>query len=348
MIRYLSVFILFCLLISCKKESRSQISDFREELSPYLHKLSKEKAIPVSDTLSRSMLSKKATKEELIKLMNFEKPLLRVIAYREIVDRGEYEYFDLLLNHLNDRDKVTWWYYEDAAGHFMVSDLMIMKAQTKNGLSSIQKKVLIEKVLLEHPYLETSKQMIQNIDPDEKYYKLIRERANTVNDKCKEQLGACFALSKFKRKEDVNLLYGLFSKNLNDDSCGNFIFKSIERFPDEKFFPLLSSYFEKHVKGQLSSKYNITDEILYFARAVAAYKNKKALEILEYIEQNNTYINKGFWPPSNKKYVLGALFFHYDKMYDTLINRIKGEFNECERKDLYSKYRQEYEERKEW
>lgn len=349
MIRFVLALLFFFAFASCKKEKRSQLSDFREELRPCLQILSKEKAVPVSDTVARSILKKKATKEELIKLMNFEKPLLRVVAYREIVNRGEPEYFDLLLTHLNDKDKVTWWYYEDAGGSFTVSDLMIRKAQDKNGLSPIQKNVLVEKVLLEHPYLEIADWMIRDIEPNEKYYKLIKERSQSKNEKCGIQSGAAFALSKFKKKEDAELLYDLFSRNINNNSpCAKLTFKSIECFPDHKFFPLLKLYFEKYIKNQLSSKYNITEEISFFVRAIAAYKNKEALEILEYIEQNNTYINKGYWPPSNKEYVLKAILFHYDIIYDELLHKIKNGLSKCDQDDLLFKYRQEFQEKKDW
>ena len=348
MMRIISILLWACILVSCKKESLSEVDDFRKELRPYLEKLSKEKTVPGSTNMARSMLNKTATKEELIQLMNFEKPVVRVIAYREIVNRGEPEYFDLLIKHLDDKGKVVWWYYEDAGGYFMVSDLMIRKAHDKDGLSPIQKKFLVEKVLLEHPYLEASDWMIQDIEPNERYYKLIKERAQTVNEKCGIQLGACFALSKFRKKKDVNLLYDIFSKNINNDLCVDFIFKSIERFPDERFFPLLKLYFENKIKGKLNAENNITEEILLFANAVAAYRNKEALEVLQYLEQHDTYINKGFWPPSNKEYVLVALLFHYDKMYDELLSKVKGELNECDQKNLESRYREEYKERKYW
>lgn len=349
MIRFVLILLFFFALGSCKKENRSHLNDFREELRPYLQRLSKEKAIPVADTVARSMLKEKATKEELIKLINFEKPLLRVVAYREIVNRGEPEYFDLLLAHLNDKDKVTWRYYEDAGGSFTVSDLMIRKAQEKNGLAPIQKKFLIEKVLLEHSYLEVSDWMIRDIEPNEKYYKLIKDRSQFKNEECGVQSGAAFALSKFKKKKDIELLYDLFSRNINDNSpCVKLTFKSIESFPDQKFFPLLKLYFEKYIKKHLSSKYNIEEEILFFVRAIAAYKNKEALEVLEYIEENNTYINKGYWPPANKEYVLKAIHFHYDTIYDELLQKIKNGLSKCDQKDLPFKYRLELQERKDW
>ena len=210
----IQILVLLFFFTSCKEEKyHYKISDFRAELRPSLKSLSKEKSLPSNDTIARNFIEKNATKEELIKLMESKSPLLRVIAYRTIVNRQEPEYFDLLKNHLGDTAKVEWWYYEDAVGKFYVSDLLIRKAKDNDRLSPIQKKDLVEKVLLKHPYLETSSWMIQDINPNEKYYNLIKTRAGLKSEKCGEQLSACFALSKFKKKEDANFLYQIFKKN---------------------------------------------------------------------------------------------------------------------------------------
>lgn len=347
---FLKILIFSIFVISCKKESyKYDISDFRKELRPSLKSLSKEKSLPSKDTIARDFIEKNSTKDELIKLMDSKSPLLRVIAYRTIVNRQEPEYFELLTNHLRDTAKVTWWYYEDAGDVFTVSDLMIRKAQDKDGLSPIQKKYLVEKVLLEHPYLKTSVWMIQDIKPEGKYYNLIKKRAGLKSKNCGEQLSACFALSKFKRKGDVNFLYQVFSKNIKNDNCINWIFRSIEKYPDEKFFAILEEYFDRRIKGKLSAEENIFDNVLYFSRAVSAYKNEKALAILKYIEQNNTYINKPYWPPSNIEYVYKAVLINYDKIYDDFIKQIQKEFKEEDlnkyrfRKDLL-----EYDEKPNW
>jgi len=335
---------------SCKEEKyKYDISDFRTELRPSLKSLSKEKSLPSQDTIARNFIEKNATKEELIKLMDSKSPLLRVIAYRTIVNRQEPEYFDLLTKHLSDTAKVTWWYYEDAGNNFYVSDLMIRKAHDKNGLSPIQKKYLVEKVLREHPYLETSIWMIQDITPNEKYYNLIKKRAGLKRDRCGEQLSACFALSKFKKKEDVNLLYEVFNQNIKNEYCTTLIFRSIEKYPNEKFFPILEDYFNRKIKGKLSTEENIFDDVLYFSRAIASYKNENALSILKYIEQNNTYINKPYWPPSNKEYVYKALLINYDTIYNDFIKQIAKEF----KKEDLSKFRfgqdlLEYNEKPNW
>lgn len=315
-------------IISCKEEKyKYEISDFRKELRPSLESLSNEKSLPTKDTVARNFLEENATKDELIKLMDSKNPLLRIIAYRTIVNRQEPEYFDLLLGHLSDTARVKTWIFEDVLEFKQISDLMIRIAHYKNELSPIQKKYLVEKVLLEHPYLDISTWMIQDINPDEKYYNLIKSRAQTKRKFCGDQLSACYALSKFKKNTDVDLLYNVFDENLKNNECVKLIFRSIETFPNEKFYSLLEWYFEMKIKGKLSSKENIYDEVLYFSRAVASYKNQNALSILKYIEQNNTYINRPYWPPANKEYVYKALLISYDPVYDDLIQQIQKEFD---------------------
>jgi len=342
--------IFFILFISCKEEKyKYDISNFRTELRPSLKSLLKEKSLPLKDTIAQNFIEKNATIGELIKLMHSNNPLLRVIAYKTIVNKEEPEYFDLLTKHLSDTAKVTWWYYEDAGNNFYVSDLMIRKAHDKNGLSPIQKKHLVEKVLIEHPYLKTSTWMIQDINPNEKYYNLIKKRAGLKSGKCGEQLSACFALSKFKKKEDLNLLYEVFNQNIKNEYCITWIFRSIEKYPNHKFFPILENYFNQKIKGKLSAEKNIFDEVLYFSRAVAAYKNENALKILKYVEQNNTFINKPAWPPSNKKYVYKAMLINYDKIYDNLIKQIQNEFKKEDLDELgFGRQLLEYDEESDW
>lgn len=327
----LKIIFFLIFIISCKEERyKNEISDFRKELRPSLESLSNEESLPTNDTVARNFLEENATKDELIKLMDSKNPLLRIIAYKSIVNRQEPEYFDLLLGHLSDTARVNFWVFEDELQYKQASDLMIRIAHFQNGLSPIQKKYLVEKVLLEHPYLNISTWMIQDINPDEKYYNLIKSRAQTKREFCRDQLSACYALSKFKKNVDVDLLYKIFDENLKNFECIKLIFRSIETFPNEKFYSLLERYFEMKIKGKLSSKENINDEVLYFSRAVASYKNQNAVSILKYIERNNTYINHPYWPPANKKYVYKAMLINYDPVYDDLIQQLQKEFDKEE------------------
>ena len=326
--RVFVLLLLSTLFVSCKEERYPyEISDFRYQLRPHLKSLSEEHSLPSYDTVARNFITKHATKDELIRLMNSKFPILRIIAYRTIVNREEPEYYELLINHLSDTARVRWWYYDDVVDDCQISDMMIRKAFDRNGLSPIHKKHLVEKVLLEHPYLDISTWMIQDIDPNPKYYSVIRKKAIKKTRYCNDQLIACYALSKFQKEKDVQLLYNILQVSLEESECFEWVFRTIENFPDPKFYVLLENYFHSHIKGKMSVEKSFKHENEYFTRAIAAYKNRNALEILQYIEQNNTYIHEGNWPPSNKEYVYKAALIHYDSIYDPFINKVEKEFN---------------------
>jgi hypothetical protein len=310
-----------------------KISDFRPELKIHIQNIIAEKQLSYHpDTLALSFLKYNCTKEELLKLLRFENPLVRVRAYRTLIYRNEPNFFSTLLNHLDDTTKVTWWYYDDAAGSFMVSDLMIRKAIESKKLSQDEKQILVDSVLSKHSYLETSDMMIQNTGPNEKYYALIKQRAKLKTNRCGEQSGACYALSKFKKKEDTELLKNAF--NDSDEICISWTFKAIENFPDISFFPILENYYQNKIVNKLGPDKNIDDDVLYFCRAVAAFKNQESLKILEYIELNNTYINTPYWPPYNKRYVFKAINKFNSPIYSKLKDKVKSTLDKDEIKTI--------------
>ena len=287
--------ILTLTVIGCGKAEKYpyKTSDFRSELKIHIQNIITEKQLSYHpDTLALSFLKQNCTKQELLKLLRFENPLVRVRAYRALIYRNDPDFYPTLLTHLDDTAKVTWWYYDDAAGNFMVSDSMIRKAIESKKLSQDERQALVDSVLLNHSYLEDSDIMIRNIGPNEKYYGLIRQRAKVKTTRCGEQLCACYALSKFKKKEDIELLKNVF--NGSDEVCIFWTFKSIENFPDISFFPILENYYQNKIVNKLDPSKNIDDDVLYFCRAVAVFKNPASLKILEYIESNNTYINKPY------------------------------------------------------
>lgn len=147
----------------------------------------------------------------------------------------------------------------------------------------------------------------------------------------------------------MNFLYQIFEESIKNENCTQWIFRSIEKYPDYKFFPILKYYFEKKIKNKLSREENIDDDVLYFSRAVSAYKNEKALQILKYTEQNNTYINKPYWPPSNKKYVYKAMLINYDTIYQDFIRHVQKEFKKEDIDRIgFGQELFEYEERPGW
>ncbi|MEO8240502.1 MAG: hypothetical protein ABI576_20525 [Flavobacterium sp.] len=312
------------LLFSCgdKKPYPNKISDFRPELQIQLVKLAKEKQLPSRDTIARNYLKDNCSKEELLKLLECDNPLLRVIAYITIVNRNEKDYFKILLEHLNDTAKVTYWYYEDAAGDFMVSDLLIREAADSRKLTRSEKNILVDCVLLQHLYLDTSDWMIQDIKPNEKYYSIIKQKSKLKNYRCGVQFGACYALSKFKKKEDLEYLKSIFESL--ESPCEGVIFKTIEQNPNQIYFPILKKYFNETIKKKnLSDTYNFK----YYCRAVASYKNKESLSILTEL-LNASYCPDQWFYELYRDKIFIAIHKYNNPLYENLYEKLKPKMSE--------------------
>ncbi|MGV9004932.1 hypothetical protein [Flavobacterium sp.] len=329
------------ILFSCGRENPypNKISDFRSELQIPLKKLASEKKLPSSDTIARNYIKENCTKEELLKLLKCEDPILRVIAYRTLVNKNEKDYFKILLEHLSDTTKVEWWYYEDAANKFMVSDLLIRKAEDSRKLTQTEKSILIDSVLLNHSYLDISNWMIQDIEPNEKYYSIIKQKSKLKTDRCGVQLGACYALSKFKKKEDLEFLKNIFN-NL-ESPCEDWIFKAIEENPNQIYFPILKKYFDKSVKKK---KQGSSDDLKYYCRAITKFKNKESLELLTQILDRNNYPDTWYFK-YNEEYVFKAIHKNKEPIYDDLYKKLKPKMSEFVMEYLD---KPDYDERKTW
>lgn len=315
------IFILL-ILFGCgdKKKYPNKISDFRNELQIHLKRLALEKELPSDDKIATDYLKEKCTKNELIKLLDCENPKLRLIAYRTILDRKEKGYFNILLGHLNDTSTVSYRYNECVYGEAVISELLI--SYTVERLSPSEKNRLVDSVLLKYPSLGTSTWILQSIEPNEKYYSIIKQKSKIVTDRCGDQLSACFALSKFNKKEDFGFLTSIFSKL--EGPCEDWIFKSIERNPNEIYFPILEKYLNQKIKKEKQSD---SDELKYYCRAIANYKNKKSLLLLTEILDKKNYPDTWYFT-YNEEYVFRAIHKCRVPIYDELYKKLKSKMSE--------------------
>lgn len=311
------------ILYSCGKDPYpNSISDFRPELQTHLKKLASEKELPSKDTIARNFITQNCTKNELLELLKCNKPVLRVIAYRTLVNKKDKDFFKILLGHLTDTAKITWWYYEDAADEFTVSDLLIRKAEEGRKLTRAQKDILIDSVLLKHSYLDVANWMIADIEPNEKYYALIKQKSQIKTDRCGTQIAACYALSKFKKKEDLVFLKNIFSKQ--GSHCEDLVFKAIEENPDEIYFSVLEKYFENVIKKKKQFSY---DELKYYCRAIAKYKNEESLMLFEKLLNKKNYPDP-FYFKYNEEYIFTSIHKYKAPIYEDLYNKLKPKMSE--------------------
>lgn len=298
------------------------ISDFRPEIGKQINNICRKGQIPFSaDSAAKVYLRDSCTKNELLHLLAFENPLVRVVAYRAIVERNEYNYFSILLGHLDDTVKVTWWCADDVICFERVSDIMIQDVKWR--LSRGQKDTLIDRVLTRHIYLDIAWEMMKDIPPQEKYYGIVKAQSQLPPDNC-HHLGLTYALAKFGKQEDLPFMHKQFAAFSDNPYCNNYIFKSIEVFPDSSFFDLLTGYFEAFVESKKQRGY---DDLKYYCRAVAVYKNESSLAILTALTKPGTYPD-AYYIRQNKENVFIALHKHRSPLYESLYNELKPQMSE--------------------
>jgi hypothetical protein len=302
-------------LMACKTNPK-----YRSALQTKIDNLSKDYELGYNDSASVAFLKDSSTKEELLKLLDYKVPMIRILAYRAIVNRSETDFFEILKNHLSDTAKVIWWYFDDASGYFTISDLMIRKAERK--LSREQKDTLIDLVLTSHNYLATASWMIKEIEPQDRYYPIIKSKASPKSDNCHD-LGLSVAIAKFKKKNDVAFLKDKFCQLTDNPFCNDNIFQAIEIFPDSNFFVILQQYFDQYIRKQ--KQFSFSDLDLY-CRAVAQYQNNNALIILSALTEKITYPDD-WYLSDNKQYVFKALYKYICPLYRNLYNKLKPQMD---------------------
>ena len=311
-------------LVGCGQEKKYpyKTSDFKPELKKYLDKIVSRGEISYSrDTLADNFFRDSCTKDELTKLLSSENPILRITAFKAIVNRKEPDYFPILLNHLDDTAKVMWWYFDDAGGDFTVSDLMIGSAE--RYLSPGQKDTLVDKVLNNHIYLDVAVQMMKDIKPQEKFYSIIKTQCQKKSEDC-HHLRLTYALAKFRRQEDIPIIKNNFGQYTDNSYCNTYIFQSFIAFPDTAFFPLLTKYFETEIKKNKQDSYN---DLKYYCLAVAMFKNTRSLEILTALTKKETYPDS-WYLPHNKEYVFTAMHKYQSPVYDNLYKELKPQMSD--------------------
>ncbi len=245
-------------------------------------------------------------------------PLLRIISYRTIVNRKEANKFDILLNHLDDTAKVTWWYFNDACNDFMVSDLMIQKLTKYNQISKTEKDTLIDRILKHHTYLPNAVDIMKEIEPREEYYSIIRKQAELQTDNCHD-LSLLFAVAKFKKQKDINFLKSKMADFTDNHYCNHNIFKAIEAFPDTAFYSILESYIAMKLKLEKQSS---SDDLKYYCRAIAKYKSKRSLKLFEKILNKSNYPDTWYFK-YNEEHVFEAIHKYRGPIYEKLYRKLK-------------------------
>jgi hypothetical protein len=195
--------ILLFTISSCKSETKNSfaIKDFRESLQPYLTKIV-SKGIVGYDSSTR-YIQNHSTDNELKQLSQSEHPVLRAIAFREMMNRSTFDHFNLIMNNLDDTAVVPVDWGEFGFIFYRVSDDMLHNGKWKD---SATKQKTIEEIVLRHNSLSAAYYRLPDLPKKEAYYTTIKQmvlRERNSYDEFSQKEDAMYALASYKRPEDV-------------------------------------------------------------------------------------------------------------------------------------------------
>ena len=311
-------------LLSCKNKSQKSfaIRDFKQSLQPYLTAIV-SKGIVGFDSSTR-FIDANLTYEELKQLSNSEHPVLRATAFRIMLEKPNLNHFDLLMTHLDDTAIVATDAGEWGIRYYTIADDIIHNSTWKN---MSEKNKTIDAVITKHNYLRSAYTILTQIPTDLKYYSYIKEMAQR-NRPFDEIEYALYALAKYKKAEDVNIIKELLLSN--SWGMGFESFKLMEEFPNNAYLEVYKNYF-KHVFYRKICRDHDNTNATEFIKSFATYKIDSSAAVL------NIILNKKPFMPctadtNTLKYELAyAIWNNKCEAYSKLRKQIEGYVKEQEK-----------------
>lgn len=263
-------------------------------------------------------LKKNAASEELVLLTHHHNPVVRCYAFQALAERKDPKTFGVLLQHLNDLEKI-----EHVCGGMSsiggtVGDFFLSIVTSKYGYEdaiklNVSEQKQIDSILLFDPEIKLFAQtgLLWRIVPDPKYYDRLKEiyQRGEGND-----LNALVALSKYRRESDKALIIERLERFSKSQIIGLW---AVRNFPDTTFFPYLQKIQQLEIAKSGSDYFD--DEFiraLYFA--VVQYKNQESRELLL-----NTLNNaKGIAYKWHSKYLWVAVTKYPDPIYKGITDMV--------------------------
>lgn len=243
------------------------------------------------DSCVRNMM----TDKEVIQLSRCEHPVLRAMAFREMLHRKSFNHFDVVMNNLADTAVVL-----TDAGEFGIWDRRISDdiVQTALWKTEEQKDKTIERVLTKHNYLRAAYLILLQIEPQEKYYPFIKDMATRPKLLSEEgyelNFGdiefALFGLARFKKPEDIALIKQKLLHNISELS--EVSFRLMREYPDSAYFEVLQAYHRRRFyrfSGEDRHGFTGNDDnragAMDFIEALVQQQSEKSAKLLDTILQ---------------------------------------------------------------
>lgn len=267
-------FLLLLFVYGCSSHEKYSLSikDFDENLQPVLVKIVATGGLIYTDS-ALQFLYRNITNDQLTRLSNAEQPLLRVVAFNEMLRRPEFDHFGIIMNNLDDTANVVTDNGEFGIWFGTVSDYILDNGRWRD---SIAKNKTIDEVITRHNYLRAAYKILPRLLPQERYYPFIKamvERQRATD----ELIDALYALAKFRYTTDIPFIKNYLlqnTANLNETA-----FELMKEYQDTSYFAVFKKYYPKYFYSTLQ-KDGIAGIPIAFLSTVASYKNEGSRAIL--------------------------------------------------------------------
>lgn len=265
-------------------------------------------------------LQKVSNKEELIELTNHPNGVVRSYSFWALSYNQEVDLFSIVKKHLNDDEMINT-QFGCTGGQEMVGDFFI-KIITPQYIDLDSDKMdtkeirELDSLLIYQPNKLSSRyDAINRVEPIESLYPKIRELV--VKEK---NQSALVTLAKYKKEQDIEIIKNFRDETDKEEGGFYYTYVAMQHFPRKEYIPFLEGNLEK----TLDDTYFSTEwGELY--KAIASFKNEKALELLEipFTKVQNQNIKK-----YHTNFVFYAILEFQTELYDNLLWKIWEEENQ--------------------
>lgn len=255
-------------------------------------------------------LKKVATKIELQELTNHPNGVVRCYSFWALAYDTSINLLPIIIKHIPDDENVSTMFgcivSRENVGDFFINLVTPNYVDINSKKLDSAKFAVIDSILIYTPNnLNAKQKAISKAQLTESFY--VKVRALVIKDKNQEAL---VTLAKYQKEQDIPLILKNKIGNRPDDGYF-FTYRAISEFPHPDFFPLL----EQNLKQTLSDDH-FSNEWRELYKAIASYKNNKAVELLTipFTQVKHENIKE-----YHIDFVFGALQKFQSPLYDDLL-----------------------------
>jgi hypothetical protein len=259
---------------SCRSGDAVAIRDLDPSLRPFLVKA--VAAGIVGPNEGRNYINEHATDKELMLLSRSEHPILRAIAFEEMLNRRTFDHFRLVMEHLDDTAMVAIDMGEWGRAFRTVSDHTIHNGKWR---TTGDKSRTIDEIVMKHDYLRSAYEGLRYVELQDRYYAHIKKMAERDEDfNLREE--ALFALAKFRKREDIPLISEALLQN--ELRIGKRSWQLLTDFPDTAYMEVLQDYYRRRFYKIICRDRDI-EKATGYIETIASYRSDSSVRILSSI-----------------------------------------------------------------